>query len=264
MSVMRPSLTSSASMSAKRERLKETRFFRWSKAPIRRALSYTGYDLVPERVEEELWWSRLFTRFSIERVVDVGANQGQYAAQLRRRGFDGHIVSFEPMEQAFGVLLNASRRDRRWECRQRAIADTPGESSFYVSANSVSSSLLPVEDVHVRAAPSSRTSRIETVPVSTLDDEFDGASVPIRTLLKLDVQGAEMPALRGGASFIGRDCSLIQTELSTRPLYEGQGSCVEIMESLESAGFGLISVIPGFHDPETGDLLQFDGVFARV
>jgi len=55
-------------------------------------------------------------------VLDVGANSGQYATDLRRAAYKGRIVSFEPLSGPFSLLERSAARDPLWNCRQCALA----------------------------------------------------------------------------------------------------------------------------------------------
>jgi FkbM family methyltransferase len=50
-------------------------------------------------------------------VLDVGANQGQFAVDFRNAGFDGRIISIEPRSEAFAVLQRYASGDPLWNCR---------------------------------------------------------------------------------------------------------------------------------------------------
>jgi hypothetical protein len=56
----------------------------------------------------------------------------------------------------------------------------------------------------------------------------------------------------------------LEIELSLVELYKGQILYREMLGRLESMGFGLFSVEPGFTDPHTGRVLQFDGILVRT
>ena len=45
---------------------------------------------------------KLLDSYSIDLILDVGANTGQYAARMRGIGYAGEIVSFEPMRAEIG------------------------------------------------------------------------------------------------------------------------------------------------------------------
>ena len=80
-------------------------------------------------------------------------------------------------------------------------------------------------------------------------------------LMKIDVQGAELLALRGAEQALART-RFVFAEVSFAPLYEG--SCVfgEVYDFLCSRGFRLLSIQEGFRG-EDNELLQCDSMFGR-
>ena len=72
-----------------------------------------------EPVQEHL--AELFARTRPECVLDVGANAGQYGTLLRAHGYQGWIVSFEPVAGPFEQLREAAGRDRRWRVLPQAL-----------------------------------------------------------------------------------------------------------------------------------------------
>ena len=202
-------------------------------------------------------------RLGVELVLDVGANTGKWASALRRDGYRGRIVSFEPLSGAFAELGGAAARDPLWECRRVALADADGEATFHVAQNSLSSSLLPMTARHLESAPESRETAVETVSTSRLDSIRDGLMRGERTYLKLDVQGLELDVLRGAVETL-RDVVAVEPELSIVELYQGQALLPEVVGFLERHGFTLIHLEPGFSDARTGAILQLDGIFVRT
>lgn len=209
--------------------------------------------------------SALLHHRAIDLVVDVGANGGQYASGLRRvLGWGGRIVSFEPQTEAFARLQVAAAGDERWQLCRQALGDAPGTATIHVSANSESSSLLPMLPAHRAAAPHTAYVGAQQVPVSTLDELLPallhGAA---RVWLKIDVQGYEMHVLRGAAMSLARHVEVVELEMSLVPLYAGAPSMAALQSFLEAAGFRLAGIEPGFADPRSGELLQVDGLFVR-
>lgn len=66
-----------------------------------------------------------------------------------------------------------------------------------------------------------------------------------------------------GCGNLPSDVVALRLELSLVPLYEGAWQWVDAMEWLANEGFEAVGIVPGFTDPESGRLLQFDGVFVR-
>ncbi len=202
--------------------------------------------------------------FDIDLVIDIGANDGQFAKELRAGGYSGRIVSFEPLTTAHRRLLQASKNDSAWQVHSRcAVGDHLGEIELNISGNSVSSSILPMLTAHSNAAPASTYLGSETAPLTTVDNAvlpyFEGAKAPF---LKIDTQGYEWYVLDGALATLPKVRG-IQVELSLVPLYEGQRLWRECIERLEAAGFVLWALQPVFIDPANGRTLQWDGLFFR-
>lgn len=246
-----------------RRALLTSRFARAAKLPTQRILGEIGYELRPKQKSYEDFIRDLSARQRIGVLVDVGANQGQFAREFRDRGFGGRIISFEPMHDAFSRLKAQASSDTQWEVRQVALGDAAGEAELHVTANSVSSSLLPISAHHAALEPTSRIVRSEAVRVSTLDSELHGEPPKSRFWLKLDVQGYEGAVLAGGEAALART-HVVQCELSNRELYHGQSNYLAILQRLDLAGFTPVYVLPGFSDPLTGEMLQFDIIAARL
>ena len=213
--------------------------------------------------EEDFRHTKLMASREVTVLLDVGANTGQYALRTRNAGYRGRIVSFEPMRAAFAELSARVAADPAWECRRQALGSSAGESELHVSRNSFSSSLLEMEDRHLRTAPESAyigTERISVLPLDSIWDEVVESSD--RPFLKLDVQGFELEALRGAAGSLAA-LQGVQCELSLVPLYAGAPTHKQVTELLEAAGFRLAGIEPALFDPETAELLQADGIFLR-
>lgn len=201
----------------------------------------------------------LLAEHGIELVLDVGADRGQYATDLRRHGYRGRIVSFEPLQETFEELARAAAQDPRWECHPLALGATGGRMPIWVTSNLASSSLLPMLHAHVQAAPDVEVVSQEIADVRKLDSLDLQLDVP--TLLKLDVQGYEDRVLAGAEQTL-EDVALVECELSIEPLYDSQVTVLDMLKLLQEAGFRLVSLEPGFHD-QAGRILQFEALLAR-
>jgi len=208
---------------------------------------------------------RLLSALNIDLVLDVGANRGQYALELRRWGYVGRIVSFEPLSAPFRALRRRSERDDRWAVVRVALGGRSETLPMNVAGNAAaSSSILPMLPLHERVAPAATYIAVEDVEVRRLDDVLpvyrrDATSI----FLKADVQGYEGAVILGGPRTLD-EVAAVQIELSLTPLYEGAPLLPEIVGQLAEHGLLLVGIEPGLADPTTGRLLQADGVFARV
>jgi FkbM family methyltransferase len=231
------------------------------------ALGRMGYDVTPrdERTltPEETRRVRLLRSMDITVVLDVGANVGRYAAQLRRIGFGSRIVSFEPLAEPFAALAEAAARDSRWECRRQGLGSSDSTMKINVARNVHSSSMLKLNERVLQSAPDAAYVGTEQVGVVKLDTIWPQViREGDRVYLKLDVQGFELEALKGAEASLPK-ISCIQAELSFVPLYEGSPTYTELIEYLGSRGFRLAGLEEGHDDVRTGEMLQADGIFVR-
>jgi len=204
----------------------------------------------------------LLRKEEINLVLDIGANLGQFAEGLLATGYRGRIVSFEPLSTTHDQLRANAGRYPNWTVAERtALGEKAGSVEIHVSTAHASSSILNMLPSHLEAAPGSGYIGAETVPVNRLDD-LCPLSPTDRVVLKIDVQGYERQVLEGAPRVLG-SCRAVITEMSLAPLYEGQVLVKEMWDLLASYGFEAWSLEPGFRDPVTGRMLQFDGIFVR-
>lgn len=203
-------------------------------------------------------------KFKIDLILDVGANTGQFASEIRQGGYAGRIVSFEPLTQAHAELQQTSEGDPLWDVYPRcALGDHDGEVEINIAGNSQSSSILPMLETHRSAAPESAYQGKEIVPIKTLDAVAGQYLKDARAaFLKIDTQGFEWQVLDGARDTLPHVKGIL-VELSLVQLYEGQRLWREVIDRLETAGFTLWGFKPVFSDQATGRTLQVDGVFYR-
>lgn len=209
---------------------------------------------------------KVLSRFKNDIVLDVGANKGQFASELRSSGFHGDIISFEPLSTAHSVLTKAASRDEKWQIHPRgAIGDYDGEIEINVASNTVSSSVLPMTDLHTSVSEESAYVSSEKVPIFKLDSVVHKyfTNPHHRLFLKIDVQGFEWEVLDGASQTLPYVQGLL-CELSLVPLYEGQRLWMEMIRRLENDGFTLWSIRNCFINPCDGQTLQVDAIFVRL
>jgi FkbM family methyltransferase len=207
--------------------------------------------------------ARMLDRRGIDTVLDVGANVGQFARMVRGAGFDGDILSFEPLSDAYRRLTRRSSGDPRWQAFNAAVGSEPGRSTIHISANSYSSSLLEMTSAHLDAAPGSEFIGSEDVDVTTVADIIEEHELdPSRLFIKVDTQGFEKAVMAGAGATIDK-VAAVQLELSFVELYEGQELFDEGVATMNDHGLELWTLDPGISDAE-GRLLQIDGLFVRA
>jgi FkbM family methyltransferase len=217
---------------------------------------------------DALRMATLLAENKVETVLDVGANKGQFGSELVDNDYRGQVVSFEPLPDAHEKLVAAANKARakgkNWIVAPPvAVGAVAKETQFHIAENSISSSLLQMQDLHLDAAPNSRFVRDITVNVRPLHELVDALGIHSnRLFLKIDTQGTEPDVIEGAMPIMDRIVG-IKTELSLVELYGGQNLYHKIDALIRDLGFTLWDVVPVFRNLTTGRLLQFDGIYFR-
>lgn len=220
-------------------------------------LHRTGYDIVRYPL----------TRYLLEReinvVLDVGANTGQYAQELRELGYMGRIVSFEPLSEAYEKLSMFASADSAMDTMNVAIGRESAEVEINVSGLDCSSSFLQMLPSHIDINEDYAPVAKETAKVITLDSIFqDHVTTGDCAFLKIDTQGFEREVIEGAQDSLANIVGL-QVELTLTPLYSDQPLIEDIILVLRDYGFVPVWLQHGFKDPQTQYLKQVDGFFMR-
>lgn len=191
-------------------------------------------------------------------ILDVGANVGQFAIDMRRNGYRDRIYSFEPVEETFSILSKHVSKDKKWEAFKFALGEIEDYREINVSGNSgLSSSLLQMDFFHVETFPESSFVTSEPVFMSTVDRQVELLNLdPKSSMLKMDVQGYEFNVLQGANQTL-KDFRYCYLEVSLVRLYESESTFYEILKYLHQSGHELVEVFRGV-TARDGDLLQVD------
>lgn len=204
---------------------------------------------------------KLLEHYQISKILDVGANSGQYALETRKLGYKGKIISFEPVKSVYNELKKKAEKNSLWECYNYGLGDNDVDLEINISQNTFSSSILKIMPQHVNSAPESKVINKEKICVKKLDSIFNSiVNEEENVLLKIDVQGFEKKVLDGAKESL-KKIKGIQIEMSIEELYSGEMLYKDMISLLNSYGFNLHSLENGFYDEKTGKLLQVDGVF---
>jgi FkbM family methyltransferase len=207
---------------------------------------------------------RVIQAHDINMVFDIGANTGQFGSELRAFGYTGKIVSFEPLPEEHKTLSKLAMHDSNWVVHERcAIGASSGPIEINVAGNSVSSSILPMLERHLKSAPQSRyvhTVMADMISLDSIYSQYCRANDVV--LIKIDTQGYEWEVLDGAADALA-DCKGLLIELSLVPLYGTQRLWGDFIDRLSALKFSLYNLQPIFIDERTGRTQQFDGFFIK-
>jgi len=204
---------------------------------------------------------RILAGLGLDTVVDIGANRGQFALCIRRLYPQARIISFEPLQQAAATFHRTFSSDPRVTLFSKAVAAESGSASLHVPRWDGSSSLLPIAQAQRDNFPFMQEARLETVETAPLAACIDAGSIKGRALLKLDVQGFELAALRGCEDLLDR-FSFVYVEASFVELYVGQPLATEVVAFLLARGLKL-TCVANLSSGRSQRPIQADFLFSR-
>lgn len=165
----------------------------WSKL-LNRALSY----------ENELELLFLDSRDVDYVLIDCGANYGYWSVLVSSAPFGAHkAIAIEPSSVNFAKLSNnAAINGNRFEALNCAIGAVRGTARLSGTKHEAFSIAGPADAAG------------EDVPVLALDNLIDDGKIAAagRYLVKLDVEGVEIDAIRGGARLLQTDTVILCEE----------------------------------------------------
>lgn len=166
---------------------------------LKLCLDWRSSEHVPLReilIREEYWPEPNFRPSAGQSVVDVGANAGIYCVYAATQvGRHGRVIAIEPNPAVVARLernVVANAVDDVCTVIPAAISDRAGAGSLVVGTNTAISHL---------AEPGQSGMRVQ---VRTLDEVVGGFNLAGIDLMKVDVEGAELAVLQGGANSVGR------------------------------------------------------------
>jgi FkbM family methyltransferase len=228
---------------------------------VRAAFHRAGFDLVRHSPTTRV---RILRERRISLVLDVGANEGQWARNVRSSGYRGRLVSLEPLPAPYAALSAHAARDPAWSAVRAAAASGSGTAEVHVGADSRVSSLLRQTEQFRAANPAWRIAGREVVETRALDSLRPALVRPDdRVFLKADAQGAEAEVLDGARETL-QQTEAIELELSLAPVYEGQELAPAMLTRLYGLGFVLVWLERAFVDQWTGYVQQVDGILVRT
>lgn len=224
------------------------------------------FNLVGKLLVKE-WDKRLLglAKIPIKSVIDIGANEGQFARRITKIFPQAHIYAFEPLTIPFQQLSQwANHHPKKITAFNLALGDSiqPVEIYSHLYFNP-SSSILRTTQLCETVYPMVKEQEKIIIEQSTLDDIISKFSFPLQEpiLIKLDVQGYENRVIKGGMETFKKSAACI-VEISLDQLYEGQAQFREIFRLLDHLGYayaGNLDQVLG----KDGHVRYFNAVFVR-
>jgi FkbM family methyltransferase len=222
----------------------------------------------PEWLAYEHHLRRMLSTLRINCVLDVGSYRGDFARMLRRLGYLGLIISFEPVSSNFEFLEIAREGDPDWKIHRMALGSAKGSAPIQVFTGTTFHSFLPPSEYGLaKFRDKMQVERTENVPLERLDGLLDEIVKEIddpHIFLKVDTQGYDLEVMRGLGSR-SAEISALQIEMAVNPIYrEATNSLADALTYLEARGFQVSGLFPvTYESPGAVRVVEFDCLMCR-
>lgn len=241
---------------------------------IKQILRSMGYDIVRYKLENKLenitgsdrrpigkfksFLEDIRARsFSPKLVIDVGANKGYWTRMAKDVFPKASFLLIEPQVEMRKYLndLCSDFEDISWV--EAGAGSKEGKLVQTIWADLAGSSFLPDVDEKLLKAGKQRE-----VDIVTIDSLLASRNLSAPDLVKLDIQGFELEALRGASSLFG-NTELFIMEISLFRFYPDMPILREVIEFMGERGYEVYDITGYLRRPFDGALGQVDLAFAK-
>lgn len=206
---------------------------------------------------------RLLSPSGVQGLLDIGASHGRVARRLLRQFPEAQAYLFEPNPAYEGVLTEAAQTDPRLHPQFLAVGDHDGTATLNITASPGTTSLL-APNATLSAAYRHEATIVarREVPLVTLDHWAETIPKVSIELIKLDIQGGELAALRGATRLLTTSVKLVYTEIMFNSLYEGGAVFADLDGLLRERGFRLHDIYKPKYNAQ-GMLMWGNAIYLR-
>jgi FkbM family methyltransferase len=208
-------------------------------------------------------WHPFLGHHNIQTVIDVGANDGQFAEMIHSHFPQSQIICFEPLETCESKLLPIISRFPKYKLFKAAAGNEEGQVSFFESEFSPCSSLLPGSDNLGETYKEATNVKRLSVPIVKIDNAVAEEKLQGEILIKFDVQGYEIPAIYGAIETLKQASVIVIETCFFRKLYQDQPLFRDIFLLLDSLGFYFAGNAEQHIRPSDNRIVEADAIFER-
>ena len=204
---------------------------------------------------------RLLGNYAVRHVIDGGAYRGDFSMQMAEAFPLANVYAFEPQKTSYTLLCKTTERISRVKTYNCALSSDSGKAAFHTNISPLTSSLSNTSEEGLHYFREyNQPDTVEEVEATSLFDFLSREKVPVVDILKLDLQGHELQALKGMAESIS-SVKVIFVEVQFIKIYQDARLFSELDTYLRSKRFAFYNFFGLVRSPLDGRLLYGDAIF---
>jgi len=195
-------------------------------------------------------------------IFDVGANRGDVTAKYSAMFPGVNIYAFEPFAETFAILNQRFADNTNITCYDMAVAADNNFREFYVNRNVDTNSLYKPNSIGISSDKQVENLSVIQVKCTSLDEFCEKNNIDSIDILKMDIQGGELDALKGAHKLLSeKKIKLIYSEVFFVEQYLHQPLFHNICELLKQYGYYLQDFYSPFYG--NGNIVWADVIFKK-
>ncbi len=233
---------------------------------IKKILEALNYSIISNKLYDDsddpiFVLSKILEPQTVNTIIDGGASIGDTSMVFSKLFPNAIVHAFEPFPTFLNALHKKANQNQNIKVHPLALGKNNCTTAFNVNQSEGTNSLLkPNENATKIYGSLFKTKRIIDVQVVKLDDWYKSSESQMIDILKLDLQGGELDALRGARNLFEK--GLIKTvlcEFMFTNTYQEQANWIELARIIENYGLSFFNLYQEHY--YKGQIIQADLLF---
>ena len=215
---------------------------------------FTATLCLDEHMQSQIFWYGYYSRdiiLLLDKIlmpgmvaIDVGANIGEITMVAAHRvGASGKVFAFEPMNSLYAQLQGhiESNQLSQVTAVKCGLSDQAGSAQLF-SASEIFHDGTEHMGLGTLYSSTARATPTGVIEIDTLDKFVDGRDVTQVDLIKIDVEGAELPVLKGARNVLSRFRPYLIIEIQHETAEQAGYKASDILEFLEPLDYRFYTI----------------------
>jgi FkbM family methyltransferase len=169
---------------------------------------------------------------NINTIIDIGSNKGQFSILARSFFPSSKIYSFDPQKKYLDIQKKILKK-KDINYFNIGIGNKKRLKKFFITSREDSSSFLKPKRINNK---NYEIKNIKKIKIDKLDNLIDIKKIKGPVLIKIDIQGYELEALKGAKKIL-KVADYLIAEISYQKIYDNQVSNIDLLSYLKKINF---------------------------